>query len=140
MGLTKWAEYQWPEWVPESLRETIESFWADSYGRGPDAWEASASGKYNPPALGLRLGDRGCFWTTSRSAVVGRWVHKWNNIHAVVLDDGTWVTVFGMVDDSSLKSGRDSIASRLAALRSEVLKMEAAERDMDAVALMIGGE
>lgn len=86
-----WPEFTWPEWVPAELRKHIEGFHSDAWGRGPDGWEESSRAPYNE---GRPLGERvearrlgGDGW------VAGRFVHTWNNMAAVVLDDGSFECV-----------------------------------------------
>lgn len=91
-----WADYAWPEWVPHQQREQIESFWAESYGRGPRAWIADNI-KQRTPATGATVGVR-LRGNESMVDIVparspeadarGRYIHRWNNIGVVLLDDG----------------------------------------------------
>jgi hypothetical protein len=83
-----WAEYVWPEWVPEEVRTQVESFWAESWGRGPRAWLRDYA-EQGAPAFGsvVTLGDG---FSLNAPKVTGRYVHAWNNIGRIVLDDGTF--------------------------------------------------
>lgn len=80
-----WAEYSWPDWVPARERELVEEFWSARNGRGPKDYFQSLTNNRGPifgerVTLGKLFGD---------DPVTGRFVHRWNNIGAVVLDDGT---------------------------------------------------
>jgi hypothetical protein len=86
-----WAEYTWPDWVPAELREQIEGFWSDSWGRGPDAWLAAANDPYNyrdGVEFGERVTLRGVCGEWGKDEVTGRYVYAWNNIGRIVTDDG----------------------------------------------------
>jgi hypothetical protein len=80
-----WAEYSWPEWVPARERKLVEDFWSDKYQRGPQEYHRDLRIQRAPifgahVTLTVLFGD---------GPVTGRFVHRWNNIGAVVLDDGT---------------------------------------------------
>jgi protein gp37 len=34
-----WAEWAWPDWVPQPVREAVEGFWDEKWGRGPHGWD-----------------------------------------------------------------------------------------------------
>ncbi|MEH3135376.1 MAG: hypothetical protein PGN30_10290 [Mycolicibacterium neoaurum] len=83
-----WAEYQWPEWVPTQVRSQIESFWSAAAGRGPHAWLNDARIQGGPPfGATVTLGDG---FTSNPTKVTGRFVHAWNNIGRLVMNDGTF--------------------------------------------------
>jgi hypothetical protein len=80
-----WAEFTWPDWVPERERKLVEDFWADKYTRGPQEYFRDLKVQRAPifgatATLRKLCGDE---------HVTGRFVHHWNNIGAVVLADGT---------------------------------------------------
>lgn len=80
-----WAEYSWPDWVPERERKLVEDFWSDSWHRGPQEYHRDMNSQRAPifgatATLRKLCGDE---------PVTGRFVHRWNNIGAVVLADGT---------------------------------------------------
>lgn len=80
MSTTTWAAFAWPDWVPESVRREIESFWSEDLGRGPAAWEENARDRYNhslPLGTPVLAVDRGLWFS-------GRFVHAWNNMGRVV--------------------------------------------------------
>ena|SRR5690606_1726239 len=85
-----WSEYVWPEWIPEDVRKQIEEFWCESWGRSPRMWLDDAR-RQGAPVLGSRvtLQELG-----GKTQVEGRYVHCWNNIGRLVLDDGSvaWVS------------------------------------------------
>jgi hypothetical protein len=89
-----WAEWTWPDWVPAAVREQVEGFWSDDYRRGPQAWLRDMKVQHAPPfgevvTLGNGFG-------VNPPPVTGRYVHAWNNIGRLVLDDGTVAcTAFG---------------------------------------------
>ncbi len=84
--MTKWDDYQWPDWVPWKCRERIVEFWQPSWGRSPETWTANAKAN-GMPALG-EFAE--CLGLTSMDEYFrGRYVHAWNNIGWVVADDGT---------------------------------------------------
>lgn len=93
-----WAEFEWPEWVPQTLREHIESFWSASDRRSPKKWAASfvsrtESGHQGMPAFGSRVGLRDNWVVPAGDPfreTEGRIVPAWNNIAAVVFDDGSF--------------------------------------------------
>lgn len=88
-----WAEVVWPEWVPAEVREQIASFWAESSGRSPGHYQASIRGNCYDDIP--NFGTRGRFHRvcTRDQWVEGRYIHAWNNIGRVVLDDGTYECV-----------------------------------------------
>jgi hypothetical protein len=88
VGTGTWAEWTWPDWVPAGIREQVEAFWAEEYGRGPQAWLRDMAVQGAPP-----IGDvvtLGNGFGPSPPPVTGRYVHAWNNIGRVVLGDGTF--------------------------------------------------
>ena len=77
-------EWDWPDWVPDDVREEIEQFWSSSMGRSPDDWRRSAV-EHGMPELGQRVRMQ----TIVGSGIVeGRFVHAWNNIGRIVMDGG----------------------------------------------------
>lgn len=80
-----WAEFAWPTWVPERVRQQIEDFWRPEWGRGPADWIRAAFENGQPP-----LGTQGTFnrCAESEPLVSGRFVPAWNNIGRVVDHDG----------------------------------------------------
>ena len=84
-----WKEYAWPEWVPQELRDQIESFWGENAHRYVDDWEkdaAYAEKHYHAP----KLGTYGLYGAMYRETlpIWGKYVHAWNNIARVVDNDG----------------------------------------------------
>jgi hypothetical protein len=81
----QWSAWTWPEWVPAKLRSEVESFWSEKHGRSPKEWLDDAARREAP-----NLGDAATLRRIcSEERVTGRFVHKWNNIGAIVKDDGT---------------------------------------------------
>lgn len=88
-----WSEFAWPEWVPQKVRDQIEDFWSPP-GRGPDEWEENARRPYNhAPTFGEHVRMRRALGRPSEGFVVGRYVHAWNNIGRLVLEDGGFAYV-----------------------------------------------
>jgi hypothetical protein len=92
ISVNSWAGFPWPTWVPAEVRHEVQEFWAEKDGRGPWAWLANTDHEYNhAPAFGEtvtlpRLTER-------EEGVTGRYVHAWNNIGRLVLEDGSVVCV-----------------------------------------------
>lgn len=100
---TTWAEFSWPDWIPLEVRRPIEDFWSEKWGRGPHKWAECAEERCAPP-LGTVV-ERPELSGKSRAS--GRYVHAWNNIGRVVLEDGTfrYVSI-----DSSCHSGQRAMS------------------------------
>lgn len=91
---TAWADWTWPDWVPQPVRVQVEGFWDEKWGRGPQAWIANMH-EQGAPAFGatVRMDDG---FGSNPQQVTGRFVHAWNNIGRLVLDDGSFLyTSFG---------------------------------------------
>jgi protein gp37 len=96
----RWSDYQWPEWVPPKLRRHIQSFWDEAvYGRSPRQWVESfvttpTRSNEGMPAFGRRVGVNRSNWITLETDPAalkfGRLVPCWNNIAAIVFDDGSF--------------------------------------------------
>ena len=88
---SEWGDVDWPEWVPQKIRDEVARFWSSTLGRGPSEYQRSAEASYNRmPDFGERvfLPDTGPDPTPRHR---GRWVHAWNNIGRIVKDDGSVV-------------------------------------------------
>jgi hypothetical protein len=88
-----WESFPWPEWIPTDQREQIEKFWSVKYSRGPQAWfrDHEVQGM---PYTGERTTTEDTFSRArdeagNRPEVTGRYIHAWNNMGRLVLDDGT---------------------------------------------------
>jgi protein gp37 len=81
-----WADWVWPEFVPIRVREQIQDFWSEDWGRGPRAWLANMSEQGAPPFGAVVTMGNG--FGPNPEPVTGRYVHAWNNIGRLVLDDG----------------------------------------------------
>lgn len=79
----KWADFTWPDWVPEKVREQIEDFWGQ-FGRKPKDWVENAIHNDSPP-FGMHMGYRD---ERNGEAVYGRWIFAWNNIGRLIGDNG----------------------------------------------------
>lgn len=96
----KWADFQWPDWVPVKQRESIEGFWSEANGRGPVDWLRDHRIK-RVPATGARVTcsvDRSGWATINKMAtagVSGRYLHAWNNIGRIITDDGQTIYASG---------------------------------------------
>lgn len=85
-----WADYEFPEWVPDAVRDEIRRFWSEKWGRSPRSWHESARGEYNhQPPIGSVV-EAQSLTQSGLPFLVGRWVPTWNNIGRVVMDDGTY--------------------------------------------------
>ncbi|MFB7162281.1 DUF5131 family protein [Streptomyces sp. NPDC056242] len=80
-----WAEWTWPDWVPAKVRTQVEEFWTEYWGRSPRHWISDMHQQGAPP-FGARL-TMGDGFGHKPDQVVGRYVHCWNNIGRLVLDD-----------------------------------------------------
>ena len=125
VDLTTWENFPWPDWVPEGVRAQVESFWSEAAGRIPLDWLYSAANPYSkcPP-----LGTLGTFRAASAAGdepyVEGRYVHAWNNMGRVVLEDGGYVVVSsGLVQLEELQRAPQftECDRRLAAYRTKLL-------------------
>ncbi|MDQ0842458.1 DUF5131 family protein [Streptomyces sp. V1I6] len=79
-----WAEWTWPDWVPQIVREHVEDFWGADQGRSPAHWIRDMH-QQGAPAFGATLAMDDGFGRHPRQ-IVGRYVHAWNNIGRLVLD------------------------------------------------------
>jgi hypothetical protein len=86
--LNDWPSFDWPDWVPEKVRQQIADFWDEKCGRSPKHWiENTVNGPYTGhPPMGTRVR---CESIGGGERFEGRWIPAWNNIGRVVLDDGT---------------------------------------------------
>lgn len=132
MSAATWSEFVWPNWVPVKLRENI----IESHST-PAAWERNALAPYN---RGAPLGTRGMFWAVGNTrVVVGRYVHCWNNIGVVILDDASNETVSGRVDPAELAMHLESISRRIKKLDATRQQLEAEHARLSAIAAKAGG-
>lgn len=95
----RWADFHWPDWVPANQRDLVEKFWAEGYGRGPRAWLRDHVAQ-RVPATGARVTcavKNGWADVTkmAHAGVTGRYIHRWNNIGAVVTDHGQVIHASG---------------------------------------------
>lgn len=76
----------WPEWVSESIREQIGSFWSQ-FGRTPKAyfesWKSNMAPDFDTEPALMERGKE----------VKGRFIYAWNNMGRSVQPDGTHITV-----------------------------------------------
>ena len=97
----KWADFDWPSWVPGELRKQVESFWSDGevYRRSPRQWAANAVQNCGGIQLGAVVGLDDKFYKNSTvvrpkehpdNFFIGRFIHMWNNICCVVAEDGSF--------------------------------------------------
>lgn len=80
-----WAEWTWPDWVPQTVREHVEDFWGVDQGHSPADWIHNMH-EQGAPAFGATLAMDDGFGRDPRQ-IVGRYVHAWNNIGRLVLDN-----------------------------------------------------
>lgn len=132
----QWADFAWPDWIPECDRKLIEEFW--SWHGGPREWVENAAAPYNNAPTGTRVR----MWATvdnHRVVVVGRYIHRWNNIGRVVLDDGSVLHAHGIATDEYIADERkrrvgrvESAERELARLRASLAALEESVRALDA--------
>ncbi|MFE9127047.1 DUF5131 family protein [Streptomyces sp. NPDC007148] len=80
-----WAKWTWPDWVPADVRLRIEEFWTEEWGRSPRHWIRDMHQQGAPPfGATLRMDDG---FGPTPPQVLGRYVHCWNNIGRLVLDN-----------------------------------------------------
>jgi protein gp37 len=95
-----WGDFVWPDWVPQRQRELVEEFWLPAWGRNPREW-ARDNYQQRTPATGARVGvvegTHGIGWVcpvrSPLATFTGHYLHRWNNMGAVVRDDGMVYTV-----------------------------------------------
>jgi hypothetical protein len=121
----RWADFVWPEWVPERERRLIEDFWREAWGRGPREWaEANAQPCNDAPPSGSRARMWNGF---ARHVASGRYVYRWGNLGSIVRDDGSIVcAVSGIADDASIARARASLQARVEKLLDEYMAMRSA--------------
>lgn len=83
-----WADWAWPDWVPAEVRVAIENFWSEDIGRGPHAWMRSMHEQGAPAFGSVVTMDDG--FARNAPQVTGRYVHAWNNIGRIAMDDGSF--------------------------------------------------
>ena len=89
-----WSDFRWPEWVPTEQRKQIADFWSASYGRSPDEWNRDNVIQHTPRTGEVVGVDRteGIAWVcvpeSPHAKATGRWLHSWNNMGRVILEDG----------------------------------------------------
>lgn len=40
LNIMSWKDYQWDDYVPQEIRDSIIKFWSEDFGRSPDAWRS----------------------------------------------------------------------------------------------------
>lgn len=86
-----WDDVNWPEWVPQSVRDEIARFWGEPSSRTPREYAQQHVTNYaDAPPFGSRVfvTPRQAPYRTGLAPYEGRYVHAWNNIGRVVMDDG----------------------------------------------------
>ena len=78
--------WNWPDWVPAKVRESIESFYV--YHGGHAGWLRSAE-RNGAPEFGSMVTLRDGFKRNAEPAT-GRFVFAWNNIARLVRVDGSF--------------------------------------------------
>jgi hypothetical protein len=93
-----WPESNWPDWVPQSIRDQVVEFWGPFSRRHPAEWVQNcedAIKRYGAPAFGaeaaLPLFSK---YNETWIYAAGRYVHAWNNIGRIVHSDGTFSYVW----------------------------------------------
>lgn len=79
-----WSKFEWPEWVPQEVREQIMGFWANEYGgRGVKGYEANCLTQA-PYKMGQNVNMK----NFAGKMVKGQFIHCWNNIGRVITKEG----------------------------------------------------
>lgn len=126
----RWADFVWPEWVPAEDREAIEKFWGPWHG-GPREWVENAAAPYNNAPTGTRVRMWGDV-NGHRVVVVGRYVHRWNNIGRVVLDDGSVAYAHGgIVTDERIAAERERRVALVERAERELERLRASVAALD---------
>ncbi len=93
-GLTDWATFEWPEWVPEELRKELASSWGASHG-GAAAYNKRFQGRWvAAPAFGAEMGAPDtsipfvCHPSHPEAALRGKFVPAFGNMGRLVLPSG----------------------------------------------------
>jgi len=105
-----WAEYDWADWVPQKVRDSIEHFWSADQRRSPKDWEASRQ-QNDAPELGRAISCR----DLRNNLIEGKYVHAWNNMGRLITADGTVHVV-----SCDRWQPLDNIEERIAALETEL--------------------
>ena len=100
-----WANFRFPEWVPEKVKAEIKSFWSEEYGRGPAAWLENAEHNKSP-WNGDRVRVHGV--GPGSPLVTGRWIFAWNNIGRLLADDGSVMCV-SLIGNPEFEVSRDGL-------------------------------
>lgn len=114
-----WTEFIWPDWVPTTVRRQIMDFW-DDFGRGPGAYAEGCSSPYNNVP---DFGERVVLGSYKSDPFQGRYVHAWNNMGRLVLDDGSYrvVSTCGYRPGRTLEEARlDNFQSMLPDARKQI--------------------
>lgn len=93
-GLTDWATFEWPAWVPEKTRKELSGFWNKDH-RGAEGYNRQFGGRWAAaPAFGAEMGmpDKPlgfvCHPSHPKAALRGRFIPAWGNIGRLVLPSG----------------------------------------------------
>lgn len=85
-----WDDVNWPEWVPQSVRDEVARFWGKPNARTPREYATQHSNNYaDAPPFGSRVRVTPHSGRMDMAPYEGRYVHAWGNIGRVVRDDGT---------------------------------------------------
>ncbi len=86
MKANTFGDYKFDDWVCEDVRRQIREFWG-CFGRTYKDWLESSNSPYNK-ANAPEYGKFVC--VIKRNEIIkGRYIHAWNNIGRLILDDGT---------------------------------------------------
>lgn len=92
-----WADYSWPDWVPQKVRDEIERFWGPGNGRGTDDWLRATNDPYTG-CDGVDFGEKVTLRQMGVGYATGRYVYAWGNLGRLIDDDGTvWYVTNGRV-------------------------------------------
>ena len=136
-----WPDFIWPDWVPAEVQKSIEDFWSESQRRSPQEWLKNSIDN-GAPAFGAVVSLPQLHGNPSPLAT-GRFVHAWNNIGRLVLEDGSAAYVsFRPNFDPVAYAERcvKTLRERRDALANEMAELEAQEEELKASAAIAKAE
>lgn len=86
LNIKSWKDYQWDEYVPQEIRDSIMKFWSEDFGsRSPDAWAKNALENKAPQHGEVVTLRELC---SDNKLVTGKFIHAWSNIGRIIDDQG----------------------------------------------------
>jgi len=122
----RWADFAWPQWVPQNERKLIAEHYPTG---GPRQWIALGKLEAHRVKPELPSGSTATAWVYDASVPVrGRLLHQWNSVHAVIVN-GKSAGIFSHLATSKgiaarrleLQDARAEIDLELAALDAVTL-------------------